>query len=229
MQRRGEIMYNPKKWDVIYGNGYLGKYPNEKIVRFICRKFGTDRTAHANIKVLDMGCGGGNNTWFLARENFNTYALDASEQALALAKKRMAEESLKATFVQSFFQNPPFPDEYFDAVVDDAAIEANITIDIALILKQVSRILKPSGRYFGCYLSSRNQHEMKGPLIEPGTYSETKGKEIGRNRCIHFSEENELKKWLDDAKFSKYSIDAFSYTTNNQAEFHHWWIVEAEK
>src|SRR3989338_994735 len=51
------------------------KYPNESLVAF---------ASEINGRVLDLGCGSGANTWFLAKEGKETYGIDSSPTAIKL-------------------------------------------------------------------------------------------------------------------------------------------------
>jgi 2-polyprenyl-3-methyl-5-hydroxy-6-metoxy-1,4-benzoquinol methylase len=51
-------------------------YPHEQVVRWAFREL--DRAAVLKAKVLDVGCGAGRHSLFLAGEGFDTYACDIS-------------------------------------------------------------------------------------------------------------------------------------------------------
>lgn len=52
-------MYSQDKWDKIYSKGYLASYPNSEVVSFVFKNFGKNNPLRAAIKILDLGCGGG--------------------------------------------------------------------------------------------------------------------------------------------------------------------------
>ena len=67
-------------WEDIHKNKEWGRYPSEEVIRFVARNYyNQDRD---KVKILDFGCGAGANTWFLAREGFDTYAFDGSKTAV---------------------------------------------------------------------------------------------------------------------------------------------------
>ncbi len=81
-------------WEKIHVTQEWGKYPSEFVVRFIARNYyDMDRKT---IKVLDFGCGGGSNTWYLAREGFDTYAFDGFKSAIEKVRTRLEGENLPA-------------------------------------------------------------------------------------------------------------------------------------
>jgi len=223
-------MYSDKEWDDIYSGGCLASYPNIKIVSFMFRAFGKDRAAAKGIKALDLGCGGGNNTWFLAREGFDTYAVDGSEKAVALTKERLEKEgTVPARCVHGNFTRLPYDENFFDAVVDDFCVQANVMKDVKTIFGQVFRVLKPAGKYFGLLLSSANQEMMQGEEIEPGTFRGTRGERNARQRTVHFFSREELEELLSRAGFSAFEINSQIVTYANQTRQYQSWIVEAQK
>lgn len=72
-------------WEEVHNGREWGKYPSEDIIRFIARNY--YKKDRKNIKILDIGCGQGANTWYLANEKFNVYGFDGSESAIIKAKK----------------------------------------------------------------------------------------------------------------------------------------------
>ena len=43
-----------------------------------------------NVKVLDLGCGGGNNSYFIAKEGFDLYAVDGSNTSIQITRKKLS-------------------------------------------------------------------------------------------------------------------------------------------
>ena len=74
-----------KAWEKVHREREWGKYPSEDIIRFVARNY--YRENRTEIKILDIGCGQGANTWYLAKEGFQTYGFYGSESAINKAKK----------------------------------------------------------------------------------------------------------------------------------------------
>src|ERR1700730_11711421 len=82
-------------WEKLFRAREWGRYPNEHLVRFVARNFysAPDRT---KVCILDLGCGQGPNTWYMAREGFSVSGIDGSQSALTQARDRLESENLKA-------------------------------------------------------------------------------------------------------------------------------------
>ena len=71
------------------GLGAQRRYLN-KLCRFMGRNFfKIPREGREAIKVLETGCGSGANLWMIAREGFDTYGIDLSEEGVALCQKML--------------------------------------------------------------------------------------------------------------------------------------------
>ena len=77
-------------WERNYKKKRYNSYPYDKVVSIILRTYPIKKN-RKKIKVLDLGCGGGNNTEFLAKEGFDVYAVDGSKEAINLTKKRVSK------------------------------------------------------------------------------------------------------------------------------------------
>ena len=73
-------------WDDVFRSRSWGKYPKEELVRFIARRYygAPDRSA---VRILDLGCGYGAATWYLAREGFAVSAIDGSRVIIDLLQR----------------------------------------------------------------------------------------------------------------------------------------------
>ena len=101
-------------WEKIHSSREWGGYPSEHVIRFIARNYYNKK--RAEVKILDFGCGSGANTWFLAREGFDTYAFDISESAINNLNNRMEKEGLSVNSLVSDGLALPYEDEMFDAI-----------------------------------------------------------------------------------------------------------------
>lgn len=136
-----------KVYDEIYQKGKYLKWPDELVVSLINRLFAKDH--REKIKILDLGCGGGNNTLFLSIEGFQTYAVDGSSNSIEITKKRLKDKNLTVDCKIANFKNLPYENDFFDCVLDRGSIYANEWDDIQIIYKEVYRILKKQGIYLG--------------------------------------------------------------------------------
>src|SRR3989338_11176865 len=86
-----------KTWEKVFSSKEWGKYPPEVLVRFVARNYyaAPDRS---KIKILDLGCGTGAATWYMAREGFSVVGIDGSKTAIKIARRRFKAEKLKADF-----------------------------------------------------------------------------------------------------------------------------------
>jgi len=149
-----------KAW---YENSYatLGlatqrRYPNEELLRFMGGYyFGIDRAQRRQVAILEVGCGSGANLWMIAREGFDAYGMDLSEEALKLCRSMLEDWQVEANLLPGDMSALPYADAQFDAVVDVFSSYCLNEAQFAVYLDEVSRVLKQGGRYFS-YTPSKN-------------------------------------------------------------------------
>jgi arsenite methyltransferase len=99
--------------------------------------------------VLDLGSGGGIDVILSARRVGPTglaYGLDMTDEMLALARKNAAEAGIvNAVFLMGLIEQIPLPADSVDVVISNCVI--NLSTDKAGVLLEVSRVLKPGGRF----------------------------------------------------------------------------------
>ena len=81
-------------WETIYSKNknYRTLYPYDEVVTFIYQ----NKEKKRNIKILELGCGTGNNVIFFSEIGFDVYGIDMSKTAIDYCKKRLKEKNLKA-------------------------------------------------------------------------------------------------------------------------------------
>jgi len=96
--------------------------------------------------VLDLGCGGGRNSHYLAQEGFELYGMDISEAAVDLCRKRFEKFNLKGNFRQGDFTSIPFEDNFFQGIVCIAAIDHVTLFGAEAAVREMRRIIKPGSK-----------------------------------------------------------------------------------
>lgn len=132
-------------WQGIYQQGrHLNRYPWDVVVSFVYRHAPKDRD-RSEIRILEVGCGAGNNLWFASREGFDVTGVDASDAVIEVARRRFREEGLSGDFRVADFTSLPLESNNFDLVIDRAAITNCGFITGAQAINEVRRVLNPGG------------------------------------------------------------------------------------
>lgn len=181
----------------MYSKGrQLNFYPYDILVSIVARNFfSIPREKRSKIKVLDLGCGAGNNSKFLAESGFKVFGLDGSDSAVRACKERFSKWHLKGDFLQGDFLNLPYPDNFFDIIIDRESIYANCLPDIVVALNEVFRSLKPGGLFISFAYSQYHPDKKYGKKIGKNTYNNFKEGSFYRAGLAHFfnlGEINEL-------------------------------------
>ncbi|UCC91688.1 MAG: class I SAM-dependent methyltransferase [Candidatus Aenigmatarchaeota archaeon] len=213
-------------WERIFRSREWGKYPPEEVIRFIARNFyGVEPRNSVNI--LDIGCGTGAGSWYVAREGFRIYGIDGSETAIKLAKKRFGNENLTGDFKIGDITSLPYPDEFFDGVIDLAAMECNRINDIKKIISEVYRVLKPGGKFFSMLIKVNSYGYGLGKKIENNTFTNIREGPHKDQGVIHFSSKEELNDFFK--KFKNVEIEYSERSVDNRRYLISHWIVSGEK
>ena len=163
-------------WDRdVYAKGkQLNNWPYTELVSAIIREVGS--RPRNDISVLEIGCGAGNNIWFLAEEGFKTAGIDISETAISYAKDRLNKREQIAELVVGDMLSLPWPENTFDIVIDRGAFTQNSHDRIRGILDEVLRVLKPTGIHFGFTLNGMNHPDrLFGEEVAHHTYDNFTG------------------------------------------------------
>ncbi len=134
-------------------------------------------------KTLDIGCGEGFYSIYLAKRGFEVVGIDLSEKAIEYAKKNANENGVNVKFIAMNVKNLNKLDEKFDFVFEWAFLHC-ITKpkEREEYIEKVSKLLNKGGKYFSiCF----NEDQFK-------EIPEESKKALGS--ILYFSSLNELKK-----------------------------------
>lgn len=152
-------------WREKYARGLAVRAPYDCVVSFVYRNLPAKRQ-RSDIRILEVGCGTGNNVWYLAREGFSLSGVDASPEAISYASERLREDKLSANLQVGDFTRLPYPDNTFDLIFDRAAL-TNCGLSFARqAVAEIHRVLAPGGKFFINPYSSEHTSAKKGRLVE---------------------------------------------------------------
>lgn len=101
--------------------------------------------------VLDLGCGFGRNSNWLASKGAIVDAININQEELEEARKRASERGVKVNYVNADAGSLPFEDYSFDVMLDAGCTHmcTKETQDKSVV--EAARVLKPGGylQYFG--------------------------------------------------------------------------------
>jgi ubiquinone/menaquinone biosynthesis C-methylase UbiE len=108
--------------------------------------------------VLEIGCGCGSEAERFARAGAHYTAVDLTNAAVSITRRRLQLAHLDGCFVQGDAERLPFPDGSFDLVYSHGVLHH--TPDTPLAIREVQRVLAPGGRAIVMlyYRDSLNYH-----------------------------------------------------------------------
>jgi cyclopropane fatty-acyl-phospholipid synthase-like methyltransferase len=130
-------------------------------------------------RILDLGCGSGRHTVYLASKGFDTYGLDYSPNGLIHTLNFLNEKGLTAHLTLHPMTHLPYDDDFFDAVISVQVIHHNSLEDIHQTTKEIARVLKDKGLIWITMPVSKKEPSKRQKEIEPGTFIPLDGFEKG--------------------------------------------------
>jgi len=178
---------------------------------------------------LDLGCGPGANTWFLAREGFTVAGIDGSASAIEQNRSRLQQEGLSADLhVGDITATLPWADASFDLVLDNVALYANPLPAIARGIAEVARVLKPGGTFLHLSFTDRSWGYGEGRSAgAPGAYHEVDAGPLAHRGFVQFLARTDLDRLLGG--FTGLQIERTSYTLENGQRQIEQWVAVCSK
>ena len=96
------------------------------------------------LRVLEIGCGCGSEAERFARAGADYTAIDLTNAAVSITRRRFQLASLEGQFVQGDAENLPFADSSFDFVYSHGVLHHSP--DTPRTIREVHRVLSPGGR-----------------------------------------------------------------------------------
>lgn len=152
------------------------KYPHEKVVQFCFRSY--PPAARPQTHALDMGCGSGVHTVFLAAEGFHATGIDVSSTGIANTQRKLEQAGLCAELRVESIETPDFPPASFDLVLCVGVLECAGHEIARRAVKRVSSLLRPGGKGLFIFASDRDFRVVSDPPQVYHGYSRSEVEEI---------------------------------------------------
>jgi len=159
-----------RSWDRVYHEYPLGELPWE---------LGKPRPVLVQVfeeglvkpgKALDICCGAGTNTVYMAQKGFQATGLDISHKAIEYGREKAREAGVKVRWIIGNALEFHFEDDEFDFVFDMGCFHHIRPEDRERFISGLCRVTKPHGQYLLTCFSDRNgpawNHFTKEQLIE---------------------------------------------------------------
>ena len=117
-----------------------------------------------NCRALDIGCGAGDNTVWLAQQNFIVTGCDTSEIAIERAIEKASKDEVKCTFLVTDFLNHKIPGAPFGFVFDRGCFHSYASNEERTkFASNVVHHLKKDGLWLSVIGSADDQPRDSGP------------------------------------------------------------------
>lgn len=144
--------------------------PSSAVINFLnfCQK----NRINLGSKVLDIGCGNGRNSLYLAQKGFKITAIDFVSKALELLKQKAKEQNVlsKINILKiDFSKNLPLKSNSFDWAIDIVSTTSLDKNELQIFEKELRRVLKPGGLFL-TYVHSKEDEYLKNKINKNGFY-----------------------------------------------------------
>ena len=114
-------------------------------------------------RVLDVGCGTGENAIFLAQNEYSVTGVDVVQDAIRTAKAKAASRKVKVEFRDGNALGLEFEEGEFDNVTDSGLFHTFQDPDRSVFAREIARVLREGGKYFMLCFSEREPTGWGGP------------------------------------------------------------------
>lgn len=143
-------------WEAEHARRSWGLWPSEHVVRWVMRTYGhLPAIERRKIGFIDLGCGAGATSFFLASEGFTVDGVDASRSAIARCNTRAEQEFFggRIQFHVADLCDLPFALHTFDCAIDACSLQHVAIEALGNAMGSAFGVIKPGGKLFSMTMS----------------------------------------------------------------------------
>ena len=219
------------EWNLLYekGGAAAPRYPHDAVVRWF---FANYREHFDNkINFLDVGCGGGRHSIFLANLGCNVSAIDYSSNAIDILNLWAMEQNLQIDTKVSSVIELPYAENSFSGIISVGVLCYLNINSIKKSVDEMYRVLMPGGKLFVTTRSNKDSRYLVGNkstanhAVVAGDKSVPWQSEIGMDMV--FLSEEDVEQMFH--KFKKINIERESFSMCGRKYLNDDWIITALK
>lgn len=173
--------------------------------------------------VLDVACGYGRDTIYLAVGGYRAYGMDLSGQAIKRAIDWAEREELQIDFKQGELADCGYRQDFFDAVIMFNTLHLLWEPKRVEVVSEIHRILKPGGAGLFAFFSTREKGFGKGREVEKNSFAR------GGGRMRHYFDRGDIENLF--CAYSSVSAEKFFISPQEHEHLgrdehgHHEWLT----
>jgi len=176
-------------------------------------------------RVLDIGCGVGRHLLLFARAGFETYGIEPTDSGLSHCRAALQRSGVTAHLLKGEMHDlSSFEAGFFDVVVCWHVIYHAYLATIVTTLREIHRVLRPSGFLVITFNSTKNRHFGEGTEVEPHTFVGAHNK-IDGDLPHHFSTREEVLGLLESFRVISIEEREDTYAGQVAPQTYHWRVI----
>ncbi|OGV48841.1 MAG: hypothetical protein A2017_14270 [Lentisphaerae bacterium GWF2_44_16] len=194
------VFYGDPIWEKLFSSRSWGKYPSEEAIRFFM--YVKKRLGKESPRALDIGCGRGAISWFMAKNGAEVSSIDGAPSALKDVNSIFREFNVDSTpeTVLGDITNPAkFLSGKFDIMIDHYSICHNHREKVINAFSEYSGLMDKGGFIMTCGFGSKTTDFGNGMHIAGDSFTNSPN---GENGTITFFTRDELDSVLEKSGFS---------------------------
>lgn len=149
-----------------YNNRY--KSSSERAPRNVIKLF-VNKYLKKGQSCLDLGCGGGRHSEYLAKQGLNVTAIDLSAVGVEKTKELLKKYPNSIAMVANM-HTLPFKKNSFDCLISNRVLDHNDTGGAETTMSEISRVLKPYSMIFITVASIRQNIGTNNKILEQNEF-----------------------------------------------------------
>jgi ubiquinone/menaquinone biosynthesis C-methylase UbiE len=171
-------------------------------------------------RILDLACGTGRHTLYLASQGFDVYATDMAGTALKMAREKAEKLGLNnIRFQEHDMRSIPFADSFFDAAICTLAIHHGTVAQIQKTVDEIHRVLKTGGTFVTDMPAVTTDMRAVVQEIEKNTYL-LSDNDLEDDVPHHYTTREELKGFFRDFSDVKIRLNTRKVDWQNDGKKH---------